>query len=131
MPTHQQLILRPQHFAIGQLPPDAPVPDWCPETGFSSITRTTDELSIVCEQQHIPHNIKASRNWRLLQIAAQLDFSLVGILAGIATPLAEAGISIFSLSTYDTDYLLIQSDQIEQALEVLTSKGYMIEATSI
>ncbi|HEY4525795.1 MAG TPA: ACT domain-containing protein [Candidatus Paceibacterota bacterium] len=91
-----------------------------PERGFYSITKTADELSVVCESDAIPPNCpKVEKGWRALKVEGPLDFSLTGILASLATPLAEAGISIFAISTYDTDYVLVKSENLPGAVEVL------------
>ena len=127
MKTYQRLRLWPETFAISKLSAKNEQPQWHADKGFSSITRTEDELSIVCEQKYVPLDVVSSRNWQMLQIVAQMDFSLVGILARIATPLAAAGISIFSISTYDTDYILIQKKQLELAMKVLVEEGYQID----
>ncbi len=127
MNTYQLLRLWPETFAIIKLPAINELPQWHNDKGFSSVTRTEDELSIVCEQKYVPLDVVSSRNWQMLQIVAQMDFSLVGILARIATPLAAAGISIFSISTYDTDYILIQKKQLELAMKVLVEEGYQID----
>ena len=126
MPLYLQLKLWPQTFAIIQLQGDAETPDWLKDNSFYNITRTADELSVVCEQRSVPEQIENNRNWRMLQVIGQLDFSLVGILAKIASPLAAAKISIFSISTFNTDYILIQQDQLDKAIKVLTRKGYQI-----
>lgn len=125
--TYQHLRLWPETFAISKLPAKDELPQWHNDLGFSSITRTQEELSIVCEQKYVPLDVVSSRNWHMLQILGQMDFSLVGILSRIATPLATAGISIFAISTYDTDYILVQNKQLEMAMKVLVEEGYQIE----
>ena len=115
------LQIKPGHFAVCRLAADANLPDWLDinKPGFHSTTRTDEELSIVCDQAIVPSNIQAERDWQMLKIKGQLDFALVGILQQITTPLAAAGISIYAISTYDTDYLLIQSKQFDRAVMVL------------
>jgi hypothetical protein len=114
----------PGQFAVCRLPVDAPSPEWARSNGLLVFTRTPDEFSIVCGEEHIPENVTAERGWRGLKVAGPLDFSLVGVLASLALPLAEAGISIFALSTYDTDYLLVKDADLDSACQVLRGAGH-------
>lgn len=91
-----------------------------------AITRTRDELSIVCPQADVPPSTFSEPEWRALKVAGPLDFSLTGVLASLAAPLADAGISIFALSTFDTDYLLVKSDVLALAVEVLRRAGHSV-----
>jgi hypothetical protein len=93
---------------------------------FLSITRTREELSIVCESSQVPAEIPAERGWRCMQVGGPLDFSLVGVLASLAEPLARAGIPIFAISTFDTDYILVRSTQIEAAIAALELAGHVV-----
>ena len=108
-------------FTIFQLLPDAPIPSWLNLAAHSlvSITRTTQELSIICPASAVPAGVRCEPGWRSFKVAGKLDFSAVGILAAIVTPLAEAGIGILSISTFDTDYILVHSHALEQAKAVL------------
>src|SRR5262245_30133452 len=121
-----QLIVLGDLFAICRLANDAPVPPWA-SRGFTSITRTADELSIVCPQSHVPDGVQSERDWRCLQIAGKLAFSMVGILASLLTPLAEAGISVFFVSTFSTDYVLVKQTDLEKALSALDAAGHAIQ----
>lgn len=85
-----------------------------------------DELSIVSELDGIPSDIKCEKDWRTLKVEGPLDFSLVGILAAISTILADDGISIFAISTYDTDYILVRHKDIDKAISALTKERYEI-----
>jgi hypothetical protein len=117
---HLTLSILSEHFAVCRLEADARIPEWVmQEQHFFSITRTTDELSIVCRQAIVPDGIKVEKDWKALKVEGPLDFSLTGILASLANPLAEAKISIFAISTFDTDYVLIKSDNLERAVEIL------------
>ncbi|HKY05866.1 MAG TPA: ACT domain-containing protein [Blastocatellia bacterium] len=111
-------------FAVCRLDPSARMPDWAMFAPFVSITRTTDELSIVVEEAKVPEQIKAERGWRCLKVEGPLDFAETGILASLAAPLAVAKISIFAVSTFDTDYLLIKEGDLESALHTLTESGH-------
>ena len=106
-------------LAICRLPPTSPVPDWIGDKDFVSVTRTPDELSIVCYESQVPGAVKAERNWRMLGIKGPLDFSLTGVLASLVGPLSDAGIAVFAISTYNTDYLLVKTDRFERAMEIL------------
>jgi hypothetical protein len=111
-------------FAVCRVPADAGLPG---VTGdFVSVTRTPDELSIVCAEKHVPAGALAERGWRCLQVEGRLDLLLTGILAGLTAPLAGAGIPVFAVSTYDTDYLLVRGDALETAVATLERAGYRI-----
>lgn len=113
-------------LAICRLAPDSELPNWATEAGFFSITRSPDELSIVCTGTYAPDEITREDGWRALGIEGPLDFSLVGILASVAMPLAEAGVSVFAVSTYDTDYVLVQEDALGTAVSVLRESGHVV-----
>jgi hypothetical protein len=113
-------------YAVVKLAPDDPIPQWAASGDFSSITRTVEELSVVCPQHNLPGETDAERDWRIIKIEAILDFSLVGILAALASVLAGAGISIFAVSTYNTDYLLVKEAALEKAVRVLEEAGYRL-----
>ena len=100
---------------------------WLPMDGFWSLTRTNDEVSLVmAEGNAVPACAAVEDSWRLLRVAGTLEFSLVGILARLSKVLADADVSIFALSTYDTDYLLIKDDQLAKAINALTSAGFPV-----
>ena len=114
-------------FAICRLAVDSPVPHWAWAGELTSITSTDDELSLVCAADSVPTEITHTAGWRALKVRGPLEFSLIGIIAGLATVLADAGISIFTISTYDTDYILVHGDQFESALDRLKAAGYGVE----
>jgi len=126
--TKLRLSLLPELFAVCQLNPGTAIPDWAVKSPFFSITRTADELSIVCQQGTLPVDVKAERDWRCLQVEGPLDFALTGILAMLTTPLAEANICIFAIATFDTDYLLIKETAIESAIKTLRAAGHTINS---
>ena len=116
------LELLPDTLGVARLEPQAPVPHWAAGVeGFCSITRTDAELSIVCGEAAIPPEVKAQRDFACLRVAGPLDFSETGILAALTTVLARAGISVFTVSTYDTDYLLLPRDRVEDAIAALST----------
>ena len=120
------LSILPNHLAICRLSPDADIPAWSKNTEFYSITRSRDELSVVCFTKNVPLNVEAKRDWRALRIEGRLDFSLTGILASLVSPLAEAEISVFAISTYDTDYVLVREKFLSQAISVLKKEGHSV-----
>jgi hypothetical protein len=124
--TSLTLALLPDALAICRLDARAPIPEWA-RGDFVSITRTRDELAIVCAQANAPDGIACERAWRALRVVGQLDFALTGILASLAAPLADAGISIFAISTFDTDYVLVKARDLEKAMRVLRQAGHKIE----
>ena len=118
------LSVLPDTYAICRLSSDAAIPAWSSDSPFYSITRTPDELSILCQAEFVPVEVKAERDWRVLQVEGPLDFSLTGVIASLSTPLAKAYISIFVISTYDTDYILVKTENINEAVLVLKAAGY-------
>lgn len=123
---HLTLILLPDTFAICRLSASAALPAWALVGSFCAVTRTSEELSIVCVEQQAPADGICQRGWRCLKIAGPLDFSLTGVLASLAAPLAGVGVSIFAISTYDTDYLLVQEAQLDAAIEALRRVGFAV-----
>lgn len=113
-------------FAVCRLSNEEEIPHWAKESNFFSITRTLDELSIVCLQGDVPDEVQCEKDWSALKVEGPLDFSLIGILSSISTILAENKISIFAISTYDTDYILVKHSEINKAIEVLSNKRYKI-----
>ena len=125
---HQLTItVHPELYAICRLEPDAEVPAWAVGKRFFTLSRTKTELSLVCEEKGVPEDTHAERCRRLLQVEGTLAFSLTGILAAITVPLADAALSIFAVSTYDTDYLLVSDSDLENAIAVLERAGHAIQ----
>ncbi len=115
-----------QLMAVCRLSPDQKIPDWALRSKFLSITKTDDELSIVCDNDIVPPGLTAERGWRALTVTGPLDFTLTGVLHSILTPLAEAKISIFAISTYDTDFVLIKNELFDIAIQHLRKSGHEI-----
>jgi hypothetical protein len=115
-----------EKYGVCRLDKTELIPIWAQNSNFFSITRTSDELSIVCSQNNIPNDIKCEKEWRILKIEGILDFSLVGILASISAILAQKGISIFAISTYDTDYILVKNKDIDNAIDSLINERYEV-----
>lgn len=120
------LSILPGVFAVCRLDPASSVPSWATTDGFNAIVRTAEELSIVCAEQAVPAGVTCQRGWRGLKVAGPLDFALTGVLASLAGPLAEAGVSIFAVSTYDTDYLFLREEQLGTAIDALRRAGFAI-----
>src|SRR5262245_3472832 len=121
------LIVVDGNFAVCRLEPGAPIPPWATAGDLFSITRTADELSVVCRQDAVPDGINCERGWRCLRVAGSIPFSVVGVLASLTAPLAEAGISVFAISTFDTDYLLAGAQDLERAVDILRRRGHTIQ----
>ena len=111
-------------YAICKLSPGERVPDRVESGEFWSVTKTREELSIVCAEADIPEAVRSDKGWRCLKVHGPLDFSLTGVLVSLALPLAEAGVSVFVISTYDTDYLLVKEERLDLALAVLAESGH-------
>lgn len=125
MPAHQlRLRLLPATFAICRLEPHAAVPPWLPQRGFSAVIRTAEELAIYSEESAVPEDVLAARGWRAFELVGPFDFDETGVIASVAGPLAEAGISVSVLATYDTDYVFVREDALENAAEVISAAGH-------
>ena len=116
----------PGSYAICRLDPTADVPSWASRPGFSSITRTADELSIVCAIDAVPDGVHAQRGYRGLAVRGPLDFGLVGVVASLAVALAAASITIFVVSTHDTDYLFVRDADLGRAVATLRDAGHAV-----
>jgi len=115
-------------MAVCRLTPPEDLPVWALGAGgFSSITRTSDEWSVVCAEDVVPPGVRCEKGWRIFQVAGPLDFSLTGILSSIAGPLADAGVSLFALSTFDTDYVMVKAQNVDRAARVLEAAGHRVE----
>lgn len=122
-----RLELLPDTLAICRLEPGGPIPSWAAEPSpFLTLSRTEKELSITTLQSMVPAGVSCERDYRALRVRGPLPLNLVGILAAIADPLAAAGLSIFAISTYDTDYVLVKARDWEKALQVLRQAGHQI-----
>jgi hypothetical protein len=128
---HLELSLLPERFAISRLAVDSPIPGWAMQGPFFSVTRTGDELSIVTELSRVPANVKSQSGWRVLKVHGPFVLSEIGVLAALATPLAEAKISLFAVSTFDTDYLLVASETLSAAVAALERAGHTIHRSKV
>jgi uncharacterized protein len=122
-----RLSILPETLAICRLEKDGEIPGWALGGSFVSITRTSEELSIVCTQTQVPEGVRWDGGWRCLKVEGPLDLSTTGVLASFVTPLAREGISVFAVSTYDTDYLLVKEENLEKTVKVLSQKGHQVQ----
>jgi hypothetical protein len=123
---HLELTLLPERFAISRLAAHAPIPEWATQGPFFSVTRTGDELSVVTELSHVPPGIPSQPGWRVLKVHGPFVLTEIGVLSALATPLAEAKISLFAVSTFETDYLLVASEALSAAIAALERAGHKI-----
>lgn len=123
--TSLNLILLPGRLAVCRLPVDEPDPEWARPGVLLAVVRAQAELSVVCEERFVPPEVKAERGWRVMMVQGPLDFTLVGVMAALTQPLAQAGISVFTISTFDTDYLLVKERDLRSATETLQLAGHI------
>jgi hypothetical protein len=123
------LQVLPDTLAVCRLPPDADLPSWATgPAAFVTVSRTAEELSITAVQRAVPAGVRCERDYRALRVRGTLPPDLVGILLSIAEPLARAGLSIFAISTYDTDYVLVKARDLPAALEALRAAGHDVRS---
>jgi hypothetical protein len=121
-----ELTLLAERFAISRLAADGPIPAWATQGPFFSVTRTGEELSVVSELFRVPEGVQSQPGWRVLKVHGPFILSEIGVLSALATPLAEARISLFAVSTFDTDYLLVASETLSAAVTALERAGHTI-----
>jgi hypothetical protein len=114
-------------FSVCRLESGEDLPTWATQGELFSLSRSDEELSIVCESRFVPAAIQAEHGWRALKVEGPLDFSLTGILASLLNPLANEGVSIFAISTFDTDYLLLRPEALASAMQILQKSGHTIK----
>jgi len=119
------LVVLKEEYAICRMDSGSAIAN-IPSSEFFSITRTPEELSLVCPEALSPQSARADRGWTGLRLDGPLDFSRVGILSSLTDPLARAGIAVFTISTYDTDYLFLRRASRDRAIQVLTAAGHII-----
>ena len=121
-----RLFLLTEYMSVCRLDPTTKVPDWAISGGFFSVTHTDDELSVVCPDELVPEDVRSEGGWRALKLEGPFEFSEVGVLASVAAPLAEAEVGIFAVSTFDTDYVLVQEEQLRSAVAALRGRGHEV-----
>ncbi|MBP3954204.1 ACT domain-containing protein [Gemmata sp. G18] len=117
-------------FAVCKLPPGSAAPAWATAGDVFNLSRTADELSVVCRQELVPEGTHCDRGWRCLRVAGAMPFTLVGVLASLTAPIARAGIGVFAFSTFDTDYLLVKAERFPEAVAALRAAGHTVELLS-
>ena len=126
-----RLRVHPQPLSVVRLTADGPPPTWLFRgPGIAAAVRRGDELGGVCATEHVPAGARSEDGWVALEVDGPLDFALTGILAALAVPLAEAGVSIYALSTYDTDVVLVRAAALDQAVDALTAAGHDVSRVS-
>jgi uncharacterized protein len=121
------LKILPGRYAVCRLSPNSALPEWAIFGSLRSVSWTPDETSIVCDESAVPEEVKSEPGWRGFMVEGPLSFGLTGILLMLAEPLAKAGISIFALSTYDTDYVLVKDASFSEAKQILAACGHSIQ----
>jgi hypothetical protein len=106
-------------YAVARLAPDAAVPEWADRGAFVTITRTSEELSIVTEEENVPADVRTERGWRCLKLEGPIPFETIGVAAKFTGALAAAGVSVFVVSTFDTDYVLVKDEALPRAVTAL------------
>ena len=125
MPNLRLRILEGR-FAVTRLEPGASVPDWALSGPFFTVSRTLDELSVLCEESLVPPGLRSESGWAGLKLEGPFEFTLTGILAAVLEPLKLAKIGIFAVSTFDTDYVLVKSEHLESAVRALEEAGHTV-----
>ena len=120
------LTVEPGELAVCQLAAEATVPGWATRGGFHAIVRSPGELTVVCDAAHVPGDARSQKGWRYFSLAGPIAFTETGIVASIAVPLADAGVGIFVISTFDTDYVLVPGSRLADAVRALESAGHRI-----
>ena len=120
------LDVLPGDYVICRWPPGESLPDWVQQGAFVSVTRTPTEVSTVCAAHSVPEGTVCEGPWRVFAVRGPLDFALTGIMASLALPLAAAAISVFAVSTYDTDYILVRAADVEGAVAALKKAGHRV-----
>jgi hypothetical protein len=121
-----RLNLLAGRYGVCRFAPDAELPDWAMDGPFLSITRTADELSLVCPEASIPDGVRCEPGWRVLQLAGPFAFDQIGVLLAVLAPLAQAGVSVFTLSTFDTDYVMVKDVALQRACAALAQAGHSL-----
>jgi len=124
------LRVLPERLSVCRLPAGAPWPSPPSGTSFFSVTRTDVEISVVCAEDSAPDgdDVRVEPDWRALEVAGPLDFGMVGVMAALTAPLADVDVSVFVVSTYDTDYVLVHAAALERAVEALRAAGHTVHA---
>jgi hypothetical protein len=124
LPHQLKFRVPAEKLAVCRLASDSHIPVWAHAGGFFCVARTAEELSIVCDESRVPDGVRAEKDWVALKLEGPFPFSVTGVLASFIQPLAHAGIPIFAISTFDTDYVLVKSVDLERAEKALGEAGH-------
>lgn len=113
------LSILPEKLGVCHFAAKSAIPDWAKDVNFCSITRTQDELSIICPQEKIPAGVLSEKDWRAFKLNGPIDLYSVGVIASLSKPLADARISILEVSTYETEHVLVENKNLEKAAKIL------------
>ncbi|MDZ5648639.1 ACT domain-containing protein [Nitrospirillum sp. BR 11828] len=113
-------------YAIVQLPPDSPIPAWWDGKGFTALARDDEELSLICQQERVPQDVRADGDWVCLTFVGPFAFDQAGILLSVIRPLSEDGIGIFVTSTFNTDHLMVKAENLGRTLSLLRAAGHVV-----
>jgi hypothetical protein len=130
MATKHRISVLPDKLTVCRLEKESDIPQWALHEHFVSITRTTEELSLIAPDALIPAALPHDSGWRPVKVEGPLDLTLYGVLAALITPLAREGISVLAIATYDTDYFLVKETHLEQAVHILRNEGYEVSYIS-
>ena len=120
------LKILPERMAVCRFEPTTPLPDWIGEVGFYSLTRTEAELTLVCPEARLAPGTTSETGWRCFKVQGLLDFSEIGIIFSLTQPLAKNGVSVFVISTFDTDYFMVKEKDLAKAIDALTAEGHQV-----
>ena len=120
------LKILPDRMAVCRFEPSAPLPGWIDQPGFYSITRTAEELSVVCNEEHVSPGTQSEAGWRCFQLLGPFTFSEIGIISSLTQPLSESGVCVFVISTFDTDYLMVKDKDLAKTIDSLTVQGHQV-----
>lgn len=125
-PKTLALKILSDRMAVCRFGPTEAVPDWIDPSGFYSITRTEDELTIVCAETLVVRGTKSETGWRCFKVEGPLDFSEIGVIFSLTRPLAENGVSVFVISTFETDYFMVKEKDLAKTVDALTAEGHQV-----
>ena len=119
----------PGELAVARLAPSGAPPDWAApgDDALHAVVRTADEVTVVCPAARVPDGVRAERDWRALAVEGPFDLALTGVLASLLAPLADAGVAIFAVSTFDTDHVLVRAERLTDAVRPLRAAGHRID----
>jgi hypothetical protein len=121
------LKILPDRLAVCRFEPSAPLPEWIDQPGFYSITRTEEELSVVCSEERVPPGAESEAGWRCFELMGPFNFSEIGVISSLTQPLTASGVSIFVISTFDTDYLMVKEKDFTKAIDTLLAQGHQVK----